>query len=154
MGQKSDLKIADSFLQMALSFYSITRTPCQACPDKDLIRGSSRAFQTLFTLKYHPKTSFTMTELADELFMSKQQLTKLVNTLEHQQLVRRIHDPNNRRRVLISLMPAGSDMVESTKSQMAYKLVRLLERYSEEEKQQLSACIATFRQFLEKASAQ
>lgn len=154
MSKSGDLKIADDFVQMAVSFYSITRQPSQSCPNKELIRGNSRAFQALFTLKYHPKKSFTMSELADELLMSKQQLTKLVNTLEEQQLVRRVHDAKNRRRVLISLLPAGSEMVESTQSQMAHHLVDVLNRYSVEEKQQLSTCIDTFRKLFSRMSSQ
>ena len=95
-----------------------------------------------------------MSELADELLMSKQQLTKLVNTLEEQQLVKRVHDAKNRRRVLIGLLPAGSEMVESTQSQMAHHLVGVLNRYSAEEKQQLSTCIDTFRKLFSRMSSQ
>ena len=49
----------------------------------------------------------TMSEMALQLGITKQQLTKLINDLEEKNLVRRQHGSRNRRHVYLMITPEG-----------------------------------------------
>lgn len=53
-----------------------------------------------------------MTNLAKEVGVSNQQLTKIVDVLVQRDLVQRGYNPNNRRVVLVQLTEKGTDYVE------------------------------------------
>lgn len=57
------------------------------------------------------KGELNMTNLAREVGVSNQQLTKIVDVLVRRNLVQRGSNPNNRRVVLVSLTQEGSDYV-------------------------------------------
>jgi DNA-binding MarR family transcriptional regulator len=59
-----------------------------------------------------------MSFLADEMGITKQQLTKLVNDLEAMGLVKRIHDERNRRQVYVTLTDDGRNEFEEIKQAM------------------------------------
>ena len=61
--------------------------------------------QALIVLIKYP--TLNKTQLADYLFMPRQQLTKVIDKLVGNGLVERKADPGNRRVVLISLSPEG-----------------------------------------------
>ncbi len=58
------------------------------------------------------KGELNMTNLAREVGVSNQQLTKIVDVLVKRKLVQRGYNPNNRRVVLVSLTEVGIDYVE------------------------------------------
>ncbi|HHT20877.1 MAG TPA: MarR family transcriptional regulator [Tissierellia bacterium] len=58
------------------------------------------------------KGELNMTNLAREVGVSNQQLTKIVDVLVKRKLVQRGYNPNNRRVVLVSLTESGTDYVE------------------------------------------
>jgi DNA-binding MarR family transcriptional regulator len=57
------------------------------------------------------RNTFTMTELAGEVLISKQQLTPIIDKLVNSGLVRRETDEADRRVVRICLSPAGRDFL-------------------------------------------
>lgn len=58
------------------------------------------------------KGELNMTNLAKEVGVSNQQLTKIVDVLVQRNLVQRGYNPNNRRVVLVELTAKGVDYVE------------------------------------------
>lgn len=65
----------------------------------------------------HEKGQMNMTTLANEIDVSNQQLTKIVDVLVNKGHIERGYDKNNRRVVLVDLTPEGKDYIENmTKS--------------------------------------
>jgi DNA-binding MarR family transcriptional regulator len=76
---------------------------------------SPMQMHVLFTLC--ERGCFTMSELAGEVLISKQQLTPLVDRLVSAGVVLREPDPNDRRVVKIRLSPAGHDLLTIKKKE-------------------------------------
>ena len=86
-------------------------------------------------------TQPTMSFLADEMGITKQQLTKLVNDLEAIGLVKRIHDERNRRQVYVTLTDDGRTEFEEVKQAMLECTMDRLKGFSSEELGQLEDCL-------------
>ena len=86
-------------------------------------------------------TQPTMSFLADEMGITKQQLTKLVNDLEAMGLVKRIHDERNRRQVYVTLTDDGRNEFEEIKQAMLECTVAGLKDFSEDELEQLGIAL-------------
>ena len=140
--------VAREFIRFLLTFSSSTKKRAGDYP----VRNNSRAIDTLFILKQREEP-LTMSALADSLSMSKQQLTKLVNQMEEQQLVQRIHDPHNRRQVYIAIAPAGESLANTVLEETAGELAKDMAVYTGEEKQEFLQCLSTFRRLLNKMQA-
>ena len=54
-----------------------------------------------------------MSDLADDLRIARRSATSVVDDLEAEQLVQRSADPEDRRGVLVSITPKGSDLLET-----------------------------------------
>ena len=75
----------------------------------------------------------SMSELADDLCMSNQQLTKLVDTLVDLEMVERVCDPHNRRKFFAKLTEKGKNMLASLKTEVDRKLSYVLRKKSPDE---------------------
>ena len=75
----------------------------------------------------------SMSELADALCMSNQQLTKIVDALVELQLVERACDPQNRRKFFTKLTEKGKNMLASLKTEVDKKLSYALRKKSPDE---------------------
>jgi DNA-binding MarR family transcriptional regulator len=61
---------------------------------------------------FHAKTGISMTELAQHLRISKQQLTPLIRKLEEKDYVIKEQDATDRRVVILMLTEKGKDIVK------------------------------------------
>ncbi len=113
-------------------------------------RMNSHTFFILFTLGRAEQNPMTMTKLAEELQISKQQLTKLVNDLEAKAYVERVHDQVNRRLVYIHITPEGRQRLYAFALQALLPVRETLKASSPEEKEQLRESIEGMIQFLKK----
>ena len=86
--------VGEHFLEFIISFFNLAKGRYQ---QQNQIKANSVAFHALVVLNQPGRPAPTMSELASELEITKQQLTKLVNDLEEKQLVERQHDHRNRR---------------------------------------------------------
>ena len=91
-----------------------------------------------------------MSDLADKLQITKQQLSKLINDLEDKALVERIHDTANRRRVYIRISPCGLEAMERLKETMLETTIAALHIYNEEELETLNSCLEALTPLMEK----
>ena len=101
--------VARECIQFLMLFFAISKKPRAPLAE---IKLHSRAFDVLFTLQVFPGRELTMSALAEEMGISKQQLTKLINPMEDQGLVTRTHDRNNRRQVRIAITDRGKQVVD------------------------------------------
>lgn len=148
MEEITNLALAQQFMKFMTVLYSTTK---YSNPSKTCLKAYSRGFYVLFALKYHPHPSFSMTQLALELQMSKQQLTPLVNDLEQKQLVQKCPDPTNRRCTLLTLTEVGDAVLSDIMMKMTNDLIPELDIYQTDEKEQLFNCIKTLESLLQLA---
>ena len=103
------------FLEFALGFLSLAK--CHYQPSHDM-KVNSLPFFALIALDSWADQDYTMSELADKLSITKQQLSHMIKVLEERGLVERIHDTANRRRVYIRICDSGREMMNQMKQEM------------------------------------
>ncbi len=103
--------------------------------------------QALFIIYY--KADLCMGEISEELQVSKQQLTKIINGLEELGCVTRYQDTTNRRNVRVKITDLGKSTSEEIRSSILEKETLLLEKMSEEDRERLLASIHTIKILLE-----
>ena len=82
-----------------------------------------------------------MSELASEMMITKQQLTRLINDLENRELVERIHNPLNRRQVYIRLSPDGTKLLKAAQTAMEENAASILDLFTPDEQKEIDACL-------------
>jgi len=126
------------FLRFTINFFALAKGQYH---QQNVVKANTLAFNTLLTLNELNGHDLTMSELAEELDITKQQLTKLVNDLEEKGLVKREHDSRNRRQVYLYITPTGAAIVSQLKEAMLSCTVAGLAGYSEEELAELDNCL-------------
>ena len=126
------------FLEFAVAFLSLAK--CQYQQEQE-VKVNSLPFFTLIALDSWAEEDYTMSELAEKLQITKQQLSRLINDLEEKQLVERIHDTANRRRVYIRICEPGRQMISEVKQGMLDSTIYGLRAYSPAELTELDGCI-------------
>ncbi|MCL1905766.1 MAG: MarR family winged helix-turn-helix transcriptional regulator [Clostridiales bacterium] len=115
--------------------------------------GNKMHFQILYVLCNHPPPGLTMTQLAADIQVSPQQISRLVGVMENNGLVKRKHDPGNRRRVYVRVLPAGLQEMENIIAQAQDWIVSEFNMFSPEEMRRLHECFVFIRCLLEKTTA-
>lgn len=95
--------LIDEIFTLAPVFRKRFLKPIEVSVDGDLTPTEMIALMEIYL---HPKRK--MGELADDLLMSKQQLTNVVNHLEKKAYVRRSHDLGNRKSVILTVTDDGN----------------------------------------------
>lgn len=104
----------------------------QVLSEFDLTSTAYRALLLLDTKE--PKNLVT---LSNELWCARSTVTRLVEKMENEKLVRRITDPNNRRAHLVTLTPAGVQLREQARTAHRQMLSDVLDVLAEPKKQQM-----------------
>ena len=81
----------------------------------------------------HHNDGLSMSELASDLNMSNQQLTKVVDALVEFEMVERVCDEKNRRKFYAKISDKGSELLQSLKEEVDKKLTYLLRKKSEDD---------------------
>lgn len=145
---KTDINsVGVHFLEFAVAFLTLAK--CQYQHDND-VKVNSLPFFTLVALDNWADEDYTMSELADKLQITKQQLSKLINVLEEKELVERIHDKENRRRVYIRIRDHGREMMDDLKRGMLESTLYGLSAYTEDELKDMDFCIRRLTELMEK----
>ncbi len=84
----------------------------------------------------------TMSDLANELSMSNQQLTKVVDALVEFDMVERCYDDGNRRKVFAKTTEKGKQTLTSLHEELSKKLDWMLRKFSDDEMDKLYDCFA------------
>lgn len=135
------------FLEFTVAFLTLAKCQYQ---EENTVKVSSMPFFTLVALDNWADEDYTMSELADKLQVTKQQFSKLINDLEAKQLVERIHDTCNRRRVYIRICDKGRAKMAELKEHMLESTLRGLQSYSREELAEMDYCICRLTELMEK----
>ena len=117
-------------------------------PFKEKLNGemSLETYYCLQTLRMRGLA--TMTELAHELKVPKQQVTKLVDNLYKYQFVERAHVEDDRRRISIRLTAKAVDYLDEYYLKNTAFIRMLEEKLTEEELLSLNDAILTLKQIL------
>ena len=110
---------------------------------------TSHAFNALWILDRPQDSPVTMTALAEQMGISSQQLTKLINELEGRSLVARSHDRKNRRLVHVEITQTGRDFLQEHVGRISVELARRLAVLSEKDQQRLTASIETLDEIMD-----
>lgn len=86
--------------------------------------------------------TLTMSALAEELSMSNQQLTKVVDALEGFEMLERVCDKNNRRKIYAQITPKGKQTLQALNAELDKKLQHLTSKFSDDEMDKLFECVA------------
>lgn len=139
--------VGEHFLDFTITFLNLAKCKYH---QQNKIKANSLGFQALILLSRPGCPSPTMSELAGQLEITKQQLTKLINDLEEKQLVERQHDSKNRRQVYLRITPTGLNIVMQLKEAMLGCTMAGLSDFSDEELAQLDGCLTTLSGLLKK----
>ncbi len=129
---------AECFVEFSIQFALMIRSQFGKIAP---VKTDSTTFRILAALQKSTDQLLTMSELAREVSIAKQQLTQRVNSLEEAGLVQRSHSSENRRQVYISLTPRGRQLLAETKQQMAQDVLSFLSCYSESEQEEIVHCL-------------
>jgi len=113
-------------------------------------RANSLHFHVLFMLLNHPQAALTMSQLAEATISSKQQISRLISSMEEKGLVRRELNTLNRRQVYVHVLPAGRAMADEIMEEMRARIAREANIFTEQERQELHNSFMTFSRLLQK----
>ncbi len=130
MSDTKNTETADRFIGFIFDFYSLIR---RHIVESNQFRIHSHGFVMLYSLRGCTDKKVTMTELADMLGVTKQQLTKLVNDFEKMGYVRRVRDINKRRLVYVEITEDGLACLEAMISEIMLEIKKTLGSYSDSE---------------------
>ena len=136
---------AKCFVDFSIQFALFLRNQYEK---KTSLKVDSMTFRVLAALQFCPAQPLTMSALAKEVAITKQQLTQVVNSLEDKGLVKRSHSRENRRKIYVSLSPSGCRLLAETKEQMAQDAMAMLACYSESEQEELGNCLRRLTELL------
>ena len=129
-----DLELARIFLNFMVDYYALLR---RHLIETNQFRFNSHGFSMLYTLQKYKNQPVTMTQFADVMGITKQQLTKLVNDLEEQGYVRRLHSETNRRQVYIEITDIGTAHLEKMLGEVIHEIIRSLDGFDAEDKKKI-----------------
>ena len=148
MEEKQNRKLAVDFCNILMEMKNTFHN--HILPSSTM-RLHSHAFHTLCILNYFQQQHITMSELAEKLDITKQQLSKIINDLEQKQFVERIHDTKNRRRVYIQITQAGQTLLEQAGENIIQHILKTIHSITEQDKKRLAEAISTLKEiFLQK----
>ena len=92
----------------------------------------------------------TMTELARQLKIPKQQVTKLIAKLSEHNYIERLHNPEDRRSVWIRLTPNAIEYLDNYYKKNQTFICTLEEQLTSEELQRLNEAVEVLAEILPK----
>jgi DNA-binding MarR family transcriptional regulator len=108
-------------------------------------------YTALTVLERHP--DLTAAHLARYSFVKSQSMADMVTVLLDRGLIERHRDPSDRRRLVIALTPAGQQLLDELRPQVAAVERRMLSPLSPAEAESLRTAIELCRQALRKPDA-
>lgn len=88
--------------------------------------------------------------LADEMFQSYPTMTGIVDRLKNAGLVSRGTDPNDRRKVVISLTKAGRALLDRAKNARRKRMTRALSQLSRQDRREFLRLLTCYLEIFEK----
>lgn len=141
MPELNDRAVSNDFIEMLVlihrQFYRGMTTPVPL-----------NQFAVLMVLRVEEPASPKF--IGDILHISKQQMTSITEKLYQNGFITRATDPDDRRRLLISLTPAGMQVLENQNDFVRQRFLKSLKGLAEEEQAELARSITTLSHYIEK----
>jgi MarR family transcriptional regulator, organic hydroperoxide resistance regulator len=96
------------------------------------------------------KQTITMTELANEVLISKQQLTPMIDKMIDSNIVERKNDKEDRRIIKISLTSHGVELLENHKNQLLKSLSKKFESLDLDDIEKLNTALDQINKIINK----
>jgi len=96
----------------------------------------------------------TPTQLAERMGMTTGAVTKMLDRMERQRLVRREHDPQDRRRITVHALPDRADELATLYQPMAGYLIDHIARFTDDHLRLLTDFARTSREIALREAAQ
>lgn len=141
-------RFINELMDLSIIMYRINRSVNQSMDSPDWRCVSPIQIHTLIALR--KKKTVNMTELADYLVMTRQQLTKLVDMLVEKDLVMRGTDPNNRRHVMIEITENGNRLIDEMIAYQSGFISKLQGKLSHEDAQKMLDALVVIKEVLSK----
>ena len=150
MKEMNDVEIARKFLDFMVDYYALIRRHTGETTE---YKRNSHGFSMLYTLRGYRNQSITMTKFANEMGITKQQMTKLVNDLEEKGYVERSHNKENRRQVYISITEEGIAHLDQMIGELAHETLITLSSFTDDEKERIYSCSSELSALFKKDAA-
>ncbi len=121
-------------------------------PFEERFRDEFSVLQMYTMCKLAMDGPLTMTELADSLHVTKQQMTKIIGKLATQGHISRHHDVNDRRIILSELSEDTVDYIKARRKCFSEYVKKAFEKLSDEEIDELESAIRTINKVMHKLS--
>ena len=132
----------DSYIIIGLhrAVTDLYRETSRICGEYDLTLGQFSVLEAL----YH-KGSLTVGELKDAILSSNGTIPVIINNLQKQNLVRRVQDPEDKRRSIVQLTDAGRDRIEKVYPVNEEMFREKFSVWNEEEQKELIRLLKKYR---------
>ncbi len=150
MNDSYDREVAEKILAFMLDYYAMIR---RHIVEKNEIRFHSHGFYLLNILESNKDELLTMSACANQMSITKQQLTKIVDLMEGQGYVVRSHDENNRRQIRLSITPEGENYLGELRSMIIAEIIRSLDKFSTGERAEIMDCAKRFSEIFKNDKA-
>jgi len=138
-------------LDKALMIFPVFK-PGAKSEDSSIPRLSHLQFSTLLFIAHSPKKNGeVMNSISSFLGISKQQTTKLVDSLVELGLINRTLNPNSRREILITINPNGKFLLDAIKEKREIEFISRLKKLTNEEVDELYNHVISAYKLFEKA---
>lgn len=121
-------------------------------PALKILRCSISPQQFHVIMVINEKKSINMTDLANEMMISKPQLTPIINKLIQKNYLVRKNSPEDRRVINISLTQLGKDMLKQRKDYLFRMTTQRISALQTAELAELNKAIITISQLINKLS--
>ena len=138
MTKTNDNMVAEDFFRFMMEYYALVR---RHLVEENRFRIHSHGFTVLYLLKQSRNIPLTMTGLAEEIGITKQQATKLVNDLERDGYVRRMHGISNRRQVFLTITEMGETYIDGMLREILVEIVETLQNFDDGDKENVYRCV-------------
>jgi len=95
----------------------------------------------------------SMTELGEDMGISKPNLTVIIDHLIEEKLVKRVYDEKDRRIIRIKITPSGEKILKDTKNMIKKEFIKLLASLNQNEIDTLSESIKNMKNIIIKINA-
>jgi DNA-binding MarR family transcriptional regulator len=140
VAESSALRLVDEFAAFGPCYLKWVKSRLQDC---GLSYARMRLLGTL-----HCKGSQIMSDISDDLGVTRRNVTALVDALEDEELVRRMPHPTDRRATIIELTPRGVETTASMYNGHREAVAEVFEGLSEDERHELIRLLGSLREAL------
>ena len=140
LAQGSALRLVDEFAAFGPCYMKWVRSRLGDC---GVTYARMRLLGTL-----HCNGPQIMSDISDELGVTRRNVTALVDALEEEGLVKRMPHPSDRRATIIELTEKGAETTNNTYNDHRTGVAELFASLSEDEQQELIRVLGTLREAL------